>query len=130
MKHLSLAILFTLVAGTAGAQTLTLDVDKSTIPGLGIQFVVPYELDGNPGTREFMQFSTDPATAQVLVRPITTAGRICLSPWFNPFDYANIRPSDVFVAGQVMRAGDRDRFIYTGWQTYGEIDLLPLSCTN
>ena len=130
MRLTSLAILFTLVAGIAGAQTVTLDIDKSTIPGLGIDLVVPYELDGNPATREFMQWRTDPMTGQTLIRPIATAPRICLSPWFNPFDYVTLRPSDFFIAGQVMRAGDRDKFIYSGLQSYGELDLYPTSCTN
>lgn len=118
----------TLLATWAGAQTLSLDVEKGTIPGLGTEAVLPYELDGDPATREFVQWKVDVWTNRILIRSITTASGICKSEWFSPFDYANLRPLDFFASGAIMRAGDRDKFIYTGLQSYGEVDLMPTRC--
>lgn len=128
MRPLTLALWMVLTSfSLVGAQTVTLDVDKGAIVGLGTQSLLPYELDGNPGTREFVQFDKDPATQQTLIRTITTGGCIRLSDWFNPWNFVTLRPFDFWVTGALLRAGDRDRFVYTGQQTYGEL-TLPVGC--
>ena len=130
MQRLLLTLAFVLamiglLATLAGAQTLTLEVDKGTVPGLGPPSLLPYELDGNPSTREFIQYTTDPVTLEFLYRSIATSPKLCMSRFYNPYNYAVLRPFDWFVVGQVMRAGDRDKFVYTGQQSYGEVDLMP-----
>lgn len=118
------ALLFSLALPTfAGAQTLTLDVNRTTIPGLGTQFLAPAELDGNPATREYYQTDLDPATQQVIYRTVAVRATVTFSPWFNPWNFAHFYPGDVVVFGYITRAGDRDRFIYSGQQGYGEITL-------
>lgn len=125
-----LAFAFVLVASVALAQSVSLSVDKHAIPGLGSDALFTYDLDGNDHTREFVQMALDPMSQQYLMRSISTANGICISPWFNPWNYITLGPLDFFVVGNIMEAGDRYRFTWTGQQTYGELSLMPASCTN
>lgn len=124
--HLRLALLalVLLAAAPVAAQQVT-TYDKTPLGEYG-QVYWPYELDGNPQTREWLGMRVNPVTDLIEYRvmvacpsgPVHTA-------WFHPYDV--IKPTE-FTVGGLIEVGDRWVFVAQGYGFYHELRFTVPVC--
>ena len=118
------ALLVLLVSASAGAQTVSLVVDRALFPQLGNDVLVPANLDDQIVTREWIQSRISPSGVMEL-RGVALRSSLCLGSWFNPFSQVAPLPGDLLLFGFMSTAGPNGvmRYIVFGTRGYYEIAI-------
>lgn len=106
------------------AQTLVMRGDRVAYPELGSEVPQKLNLDGDDTTTEFVQqrFLRDAFEVRGLA---LRDGRLCLGPWFRPFDVAaaHLVPGDGLLFGMIWITGGIERYTVVGWRGYYDIAI-------
>jgi hypothetical protein len=109
---------------TTHAQTRTQSIDKAAELQMYDQYPWPYELDGNPDTREWLNMRSD-AQDNVEYQVVVLRGTICRGAWFNPWDSVEVKE---FMLGGIMRVGRVDIWVAQGPRFYQEVSFNLPTC--
>ncbi len=119
-----------LVPALAGAQPLV--VAKADVAGLGAEYLLPAELDGDAATREFLQWRIGTA-GETLMRAgrIGADGAVCLGEYYDPWQDAwAVLPRPIpeahggFHGGVYDVGGGRLKFLAQSAVVYMELDIM------
>ena len=127
-----LAILFVvlpLLISEAPAQTLGPRVDKATFQAEGVSFW-PYELDGNLATAEWLGYTIDPGTQQVIFRAAQLqGGDLCVGPPFNPARiFVDTMGVDELTFVGLFQQNGRYQFVFQGFRFYQVMAIAVPTC--
>ena len=127
-----LAVLFIvlpLLVAPASAQTLGPRVDKAAFSAAGISFW-PTELDGNVATSEWLGYTLDPDTQQVIYRAAQLqGGALCIGRPFNParifVDEMGVEELTFF---GLFEINGRYQFVFQGFRFYQSMAIAVPAC--
>lgn len=120
-----LALLFLiapLLSAHADAQVITRKVEAGITEGTPW----PYELDGDPQTREWLNLGVRDAVMQYQVI-VLREGRFCAGAWRNPWDDVPTWIDGVW-AGVLLEVHGRTQFVVNSPQYYLEIPFTLPAC--
>lgn len=120
-----LLVLALLLGATPAAAQEVTTYDKAPLGEVG-QTYWPYELDGNPQTREWLGMRVRPGTERIEYRAMVVCPKGPVhSSWFDPWDRITVTE---FTLGGLLQVGDRWVFVAQGPRLYHEVRFTVPVC--